>query len=91
MLVIQLIETLGYCSLKGQFKEILLKRLGDKEDRLMEHMKYLIMLAVQKSDAQGVAPLQVLSSLVFCLLNLTRSEDYDLMVPSTTLKFNKEL
>ena len=46
VLVIQLIETLGFCSLKGAFKEILLEQLTDKDGTLMEHMKYLIMLAV---------------------------------------------
>jgi hypothetical protein len=32
-----------------------------------------------------------MSSVIFCILNLVRSEEYDIMVPSQTLKIQSEL
>ena len=33
----------------------------------------------------------MMSSLIFCILNLVRSEDYDTMTPGLTLKINDKL
>lgn len=49
------------------------------------------MLAVQKSDNQSVDNTSLTSTLIFFTLNMMRSEEYDIMVPTYTLKFHDEL
>lgn len=79
------IEALGYMALKRQFKEELIIMVEEEKEskNTIETIKYLMMLSVQSNES-----LQLLSSIVFFILNMVRSEDYDVMIPSLTLKIN---
>ena len=87
---------MGYFSLKADFKlEIIKKIQNDKEDpeklqklSLLDSLKYIILLSVQTGSQKK---LHQLSSLIFMILNLVRSDTYDLEIPSLTLKIHDEL
>ena len=91
-----IVEILGYFSLKADFKtEILQKITSDKTDpeklkklSLLDSIKYLILLSVQTSTS---SKLHLLSSVIFMILNLVRSDSYDLQIPSLTLKIHDQL
>ena len=91
--VSSLLETLAYLALKRQFKALVVEMLStttaDLLAPLAQALKFLIMLAVQKSSSLHTSALT--STLVFFALNMMRSEEYDIQVPSHTLKFADEL
>lgn len=106
MLTEVLIETFGYFSLKSDFKEAILSKIesdktaSDKLEvlSLLDCLKYIMLICVQTNEdldkAQGGSvqnKFQALSSLVFMILNLVRSEDYDTMAPSLTFSFKDQL
>jgi hypothetical protein len=83
-LVSLIIETMGYMSLKHQFKSEFLATF-ESSNEFPEAMKFLILLCVQKSDNSSLDLPALTSSLIFLVLNLSRSEDYVIMIPSHTL------
>ena len=72
-------EVLGYMALKKQFKAEFVKQTSE----LTEAVKYLILISVQNPAT--------ISSIVFFILNMVRSENYDTMIPSLTLKIHDQL
>ena len=65
---------------------------------LIDCLKYIMLICVQKNEeldkAQGGSvqnKFQALSSLIFMVLNLVRSEDYDIMAPSLTFSIKDQL
>ena len=53
---------------------------------MVEAFKYLIMLSVQSTESQHLQ-----SSLIFFTLNMVRGDEYDVMLPSVTLKIHSQL
>lgn len=87
-----MLETLGHLCLKTKFKEAMLNVFGSfAAGSFGDSIKFLAMLAVQKNDNSSISNSSLTSSLIFMMLNMARSEDYDLQIPSHTLKFSDEL
>ena len=80
-------------SLKVQFKTQLLRAFESSGSDIGEALKFLILVCVQKTTDSEEASSQasLMSTLIFMVLNLVRSEEYDIMIPSHTLKFKDEL
>jgi len=84
-----MIENMGYMALKADFKACMIQMITkQREDNntLIEAFKYLIMLSVQCKES-----IHLQSALIFFMLNMVRSDDYDVMLPSVTLKIHSEL
>ena len=62
------------------------KQKAEESTTLVEAFKYLIMLSVQCKESMHLQ-----SSLIFFMLNMVRGDDYDVMLPSITLKIHSEL
>lgn len=85
-IVAGIFETLGFLSFKEDFKRQFLARVSPD---FIKGFNYLILSAVQIE--QGVDKLQNVATILFFCLNMVRSENYDIMVPSHTLKHREEL
>ena len=100
-----IVETFGYMALKDGFKKEFLSACSkdaDGNSAFVDCFNYLILSSIQYNaptdntkgegeDSSQASKLKTLSSIVFFLLNMVRSEDYDLMMPSHTLKIHDQL
>ena len=100
-----LLETLGYMALKEDFKKEFLAactKQDGKPSAFVENLNYLILSSIQytapsdnkKGEGEDMVQahkLKTLSSIVFFILNMVRSCDYDTLMPSHTLKIHDQL
>lgn len=99
-------ETLGFMALKEEFKVLFLdacrKEQGKDKSEFVEYFNYLIVSAIQytapgenqKGDGDDMIQsnkLKTVSSIIFFFLNMVRSTDYDIMMPSHTLQIQDKL
>ena len=98
-------EILGFMALKKEFKEeflsACLKQVNGKNEYI-ECLNYLLISSLQynaptdnkKGDGEDLVQqtkLKTISSIIFFFLNMVRSSEYDIMMPSHTLKIQDQL
>lgn len=101
-----LFECMGYLALKECFKTQFLAKIEEHDQKgeegvnpFIAGIRYMILESLHSNFRDGEkdlhdkvsAELGIMSSLTFFILNMVRSDDYDILVPSHTLKIHDAL